>query len=139
MDELKKAFIILAPYVGILGVLLTGVSFLIRQWISGQEKVKALETMAVLTSVSSLDKELKETRESLKTVTGALYASREELVRIQVKMDGNAKSATELIKHIAIMKKDVDHRIKDLEVILSDAEMVKVGQGFMIRSRTKKE
>ena len=137
MDEVWRAFKTLAPYAGLLTFLLGGVSFLIRQWMAGQKKIKEMEAKEVLSSFDSLKTELADHKSALNGLNNNMLLVYEKLGTSNARLERVSTSSDLLVKAMATSQKDSIHRLKHLEETLERAEMKVIGKNLFMITKKK--
>lgn len=132
----------LTPVIGVAASIMTplfgGIWLLISKFQRAQIKIKHMEADKVLASVRSLDKKIAEHKEAIKSHGQELIKNREELIKVQAKIEFSVKAEEHLLIQFQKMTKDVEDRLKTVESTLDNCEMVKLGpNSIMIRAKKK--
>ena len=136
MTELVDAFKVLAPYVGVLSVLGAIVSYLIKQWMDGQKKIKEMEAKEALSAIDNLRGELKDHKISLDTLSGNMLKAYQKIGESNVRLERVSVSSDLLVKEMAEAQKSSLTRLRAIEDTLDHAELIALGpKTFMIKPK----
>ena len=138
MDELRRALATLAPYVGLATFILGGISWIVKQYLDGQKKIKLMEAKEVLASVSALDKQLGHHRSSIEALNNNMLLAYEKIGQSNVRLERVSVSSDLLVKEIAEASKNSQKRLRDIEDTMQEAQIIPLGKDLvMIKSKKR--
>ena len=138
MDDLRRALATLAPYVGLATFILGGVSWIVKQYLDGQKKIKLMEAKEVLGSVSALDKQLVDHKAAIEGLNKNMLAVYEKIGQSNVRLEHVSVSSDLLVKEIADASRNSQLRLRNIEDTLLEAQIIPIGKDLvMIKSKKR--